>query len=244
MHYYKFNIADYRKDTAHLSLLEHGIYRQLVDSYYLDEKPIETQPVMRRLSIKTEEEKSALKNVLGDFFDESECGKFYTHKRIEVELCKYQENAETAKANGSKGGRPKKPKITQPVNSANPKETGSKANHKPITTNHKPITNTNNKPSAVDYSVFGMSDNQVMEVIRIRKQNKGGKITQRVANTLSKEFHDGCANGYTFDQLLDEWETRGWKSFKAEWMQSKSANGQRSDAAQRTVDNLMNVELN
>ena len=53
MHYYKFNIADYRKDTGHLSTLEHGIYRQLIDWQYLDEKPIplETQVVSRRLRL-------------------------------------------------------------------------------------------------------------------------------------------------------------------------------------------------
>ena len=65
MHYYSHNVADYRKDTAHLSLLEHGIYRQLLDSYYLDEKPIETQQVIRRLSIKTQEEELALKKRAG-----------------------------------------------------------------------------------------------------------------------------------------------------------------------------------
>ena len=143
MHYYQFNIADYRKDTAHLTLLEHGIYRQLLDSYYLDEKPIETKPVMRRLQIATDEEKKAFENVLSDFFTLSECGNFYTHKRIESEIAKYQSKVETAKANGIKGGRPKKtqskPKKTNPVNSGLAKKTQGKANHKPITNNQEPI---------------------------------------------------------------------------------------------------------
>ena len=143
MHYYQFNIADYRKDTAHLTLLEHGIYRQLLDSYYLDEKPIETQPVMRRLQITTDEEKKAFENVLSDFFTLSERGNFYTHKRIEAEIAKYQSKVETAKANGIKGGRPKKtqskPKKTQSVNSGLAKKTEGKANHKPITNNQEPI---------------------------------------------------------------------------------------------------------
>ena len=39
MHYYQFNIADYRKDTGFLTYEEHGIYRQLIDQYHLDEKP-------------------------------------------------------------------------------------------------------------------------------------------------------------------------------------------------------------
>ena len=102
MHYYQFNIADYRKDTAHLTLLEHGIYRQLLDSYYLDEKPIETKSVMRRLQIATDEEKKAFENVLSDFFTLSECGNFYTHKRIEAEIAKYK----------SRGWFPSDPNVT------------------------------------------------------------------------------------------------------------------------------------
>ena len=143
MHYYQFNIADYRKDTAHLSLLEHGIYRQLLDTYYLDEKPIETKLVIRRLKIITDEEKTALENVLSDFFQRSDCGNFYIHKRIDAEIEKYQARVETAKANGIKGGRPKKtqtkPKKTKPVNSGLAKKTKGKANHKPITNNQEPI---------------------------------------------------------------------------------------------------------
>jgi len=137
VHYYSHNVADYRKDTAHLSLLEHGIYRQLLDSYYLDEKPIETQQVIRRLSIKTQEEELALKNVLDDFFTLSECGKYHHHVRCDSEIVKYKDKAETSRTNGSKGGRPKKPKKTQQVNLANPDETQTKGNHKPRTINQE-----------------------------------------------------------------------------------------------------------
>lgn len=135
MHYYQFNIADYRKDTGHLSLLEHGIYRQLLDEYYLNQKPIETQQVIRRLSIKTQEEKTALENVLNDFFNMSECGKFYTKKRCDKEINDYLKKAEVSRANGSKGGRPSKPRKTQQVILANPEETQTKGNsltNKPI----------------------------------------------------------------------------------------------------------------
>ena len=145
MHYFQKNIADYRKDTGHLSLLEHGVYNQLIDTYYLDEEPIETQQVIRRLSIKTQEEKIALDNVLGDFFTQSDCGHFWTHCRIDSEINKYKAKAEISKANGSKGGRPKKPKITQQVNSGNPEGTQKKGNHKPLTTNHKPEGEKKNK---------------------------------------------------------------------------------------------------
>jgi uncharacterized protein YdaU (DUF1376 family) len=135
MHYYKFNIADYRKDTGHLSTIEHGIYRQLIDWYYLDEQPIpeETQVVIRRLRLGFDEVKF-LQNVLSDFFVLGKTG--YKHKRIEVEIKDYHEQAEKNKNNGKLGGRPKK---TQSVISGLPDESQNNPNQEPRTNNHKPI---------------------------------------------------------------------------------------------------------
>lgn len=138
MHYYQFNVADYRKDTTHLTPMEHFIYRSLIDWYYLDEEPIprKTQLVMRRLGLGSDG-LPFLENVLSDFFIETENG--YKHERIEQELAKYRLKAETARVNGTKGGRPKgstkKPKKTYPVKNRNPEKTGSKANQEPITNN-------------------------------------------------------------------------------------------------------------
>ena len=134
MHYYKFNIADYRKDTGHLSTIEHGIFRQLIDWYYLDEQPIslETQVVSRRLRLGSDD-LIFLENVLSDFFQKTAKG--YVHKRIEFEIREYHEQAEKNKANGKRGGRPKK---TQSVISGLPDESQNNPKHKPETNNHKP----------------------------------------------------------------------------------------------------------
>ena len=133
MHYYKFNIADYRKDTGHLSTIEHGIYRQLIDWYYLDEQPIpeETQMVIRRLRLGSDEV-MFLQNVLSDFFVLGKKG--YEHKRIEVEIKDYHEQVEKNKNNGKLGGRPKK---TQSVISGLPDESQNNPNHKPIEKNKR-----------------------------------------------------------------------------------------------------------
>jgi len=45
MHYFQFNIADYKSHTAHLTLIEDMAYRRLLDWYYLHEKPIEAQTI-------------------------------------------------------------------------------------------------------------------------------------------------------------------------------------------------------
>ncbi|WP_379544135.1 YdaU family protein [Psychrobacter sp. R86515] len=145
MHYYSFNIADYKKDTEHLTPIEHYIYRSLIDRYYLDEKPIslKTQLIMRRLSLHSAEHEKMLKNVLDDFFDESNNG-FY-HKRIDEELEKYQANSAKNRINGAKGGRPpkNKPKLTQSVAKEKPVASQINPNQEPLTTNQEPLTNTN-----------------------------------------------------------------------------------------------------
>lgn len=135
MHYYSHNIGDYKRDTDHLSLLEHGVYRQLMDLYYLSEKPIplETEWVFRRLAARTEVEQKAIQAVLRDFFKETPEG--YTHTRCDLEIREYKHKAETARANGKRGGRPTK---TDPVISGMQEKSGSQANHKPLTINHKP----------------------------------------------------------------------------------------------------------
>lgn len=141
MHYYQFNIADYRKDTIHLSRVEHSIYRDLIDWYYLEETPIpkETQTVSRRLRLVSEQDVSALKNVLNDFFIDSDDG--FRHKRIDLDISEYHSKCDTNRTNGIKGGRPKGKK-TQSVTSGLPVASQTDAtanpNHKPLTINHKP----------------------------------------------------------------------------------------------------------
>ncbi|AHG63167.1 YdaU family protein [Advenella mimigardefordensis] len=157
MNYYQHHIGDYRRDTSHLSLLEHGIYRQLIDLYYMEEKPIpkETQWVMRRLSAKTQEEQDAVKNVLNDFFELSEDG--YSHRRCDSEIDQYHQKAEKNRENGKKGGRPAKNKPvdnqsdTEAQNPEKPSgfisESESKANET-LTNNHKPLTNIYSAPES------------------------------------------------------------------------------------------------
>lgn len=146
MHYYQFNIADYRKDTVHLTPIEHYIYRTLIDWYYLDEKPIskETQVVTRRLGLGLEHSQN-IQNVLSDFFKLKENG--WHHARIELDIREYGFQVEKNRLNGKLGGRPKK---TQVVTTGLPNETTSQPlgnpNQEPITTNHKPLT-TNQEPS-------------------------------------------------------------------------------------------------
>ena len=149
MNYYQHNIGDYRRDTSHLSLLEHGIYRQLLDWYYLDEKeiPKETQVVMRRLSARTQDEQNAVQIILKEFFVEGEAG--WKHKRCDVEIAHYQEKADKNRSNGKLGGRPKKTQVDMcGFQDEKPNESEHNLNHKPIT-NNQSLTTLSGKPDAV-----------------------------------------------------------------------------------------------
>ena len=136
MHYYKFNIADYRKDTCHLSRVEHGIYRDLIDWYYLNEKPIpnDTDTVSRWLRLETEE-KPILIRVLSDFFVlvDNE----WHHKRIDAEIELYSEKCSTNGQNAKLGGRPKK---TQSDTTGNRTKPNRIPNQEPLTNNQEEKT--------------------------------------------------------------------------------------------------------
>lgn len=57
---------------------------------------------------------------------------------------------------------------------------------------------------------------------RIRRKNKGGAITQRVANALSVEFGLARAMGYTSDDILTEWEFEGLEVAKGRMDDAKA----------------------
>lgn len=219
MHYYQFNIADYRKDTTHLSRIEHSIYRDLIDWYYLDEKPIplETQVVTRRLRLDTEEEATALKNVLSDFFVEADG---WRHHRIDQDILAYHEMVEKNKTNGKLGGRPKK---TQPVPSGMPDETQLKANQEPITNNHKPVESKAIRAPRFDAQAhlltLGVPADLSSDWIKLRK-TKRAEVTKTAIEGIASE---ALKSGLSLDAALRECCARGWSGFKADWLLAPQA---------------------
>jgi uncharacterized protein YdaU (DUF1376 family) len=131
MHYYQHNIGDYARDTGHLTVLEHGIYRLLLDWCYLNEKPITTEQAIRVSRGNPKETQS----VLSEFFLMENDG--WIHKRVQKEVLAYHEKVNINRKNGAKGGRPKP--NDNPVGSQSGSEINP--NQEPLTNNHKPITN-------------------------------------------------------------------------------------------------------
>ncbi len=95
MNYYERHIGDYLKDTAHLSLLEHGIYTRLMDVYYTRETAIPEDQVARLIGARSKEEREALDAVLVEFFERTPNG--WAQARCEREIARYQEKQEKAR---------------------------------------------------------------------------------------------------------------------------------------------------
>lgn len=191
MHYYQFNISDYRKDTGHLSHVEHFIYRSLIDWYYLDEKPIplETQWVARRLQLGTQEEALALQSVLNDFFERTEEG--YKHPRIERDLAKYAALLDRNRTNGSKGGR------------------GRKASGNPVASQSKPtgkatINQETKKPLVGNSRATALPDDFYPDETGVEFAAERG-VDLKTQLEQFKNFH--AAKGSTFKNWQAAWRT-------------------------------------
>lgn len=236
MHYYQFNIGDYAKATRHLSNLEDLAYRRLMDIYYDTEKPLISDVNKLARLINMRDNTQEIENVLNDFFDLSDDG--YSQKRINEEIEHYTSKADTARANGKKGGRPKKananqtgteqePKKTQSVILANPEETGLKANQEPITNNQQPLTsnqvnNDNGKPPSKRFTP--PTQEEVYSYMGEYSQSKEKKISPEEPEKFIN-FYTG-KNWYVGKNKMKDWKAsaRNWVLKAIEYQESRPNN--------------------
>ena len=220
MFYFKFHIGDYRRETQHLTLLEHGVYMNLMATYYTNEEPLpkDERQLFRLAGARTEEERQAVRDVVNEFFKQAET--HWVHSRIDFELQKYQARAEINRENGKKGGR-NSSKIEDEANE-NPfgldlKQVGSEsggedeANKNPQETlTNKPINPLTNNINIVFLfwkETFNKSSRTILKGVRetkIKARLKEGytvdEIKQAILNVSSSQHHiDG---GHTDIELI------------------------------------------
>ena len=104
MHYYQFNIGDYKSHTEHLSEMEDLTYRRLLDWYYLHETPIPLDEIEVARQIRMRSHTDCIAVVLREYFEQTPDG--WIHHRANKELSKAgeksQKASESAKARWSK----------------------------------------------------------------------------------------------------------------------------------------------
>ena len=104
MHYYQFNIGDYKSHTEHLSEMEDLTYRRLLDWYYLHEKPIPLDLNETARQIRMRSHSDCITLVLQEYFELTEDG--WIHHRANAEISKAGDKSskasESAKARWKK----------------------------------------------------------------------------------------------------------------------------------------------
>lgn len=94
MNFFKLYIGDYQRDTAHLSVTEHGAYLLMLQHYYATEKPLPTGKALHRmLRAQDKAEREAIDAVAAQFWRETEQG--LVNDRADAEITKAGAQAET-----------------------------------------------------------------------------------------------------------------------------------------------------
>lgn len=219
MNYYERHLGDYAKDTAHLTMIEHGAYTLLLDRYYSTEAGIPADKAHRVARARSKEEKAAVDVVLGEFFTLTDG--IWTKGRVSEEINKAQTRIKAAKENGLKGGRPKKGvEITriEPTGLLAGYENGTqeKALHTPDTSNQEPVLKTLRPVVAQIFPQI--QDRQLVDDwVRVRKAKKA-VITQTALDGFMKEVEK---SGLSLEDVLRSCCEHNWAGFKASWVQKQ-----------------------
>lgn len=203
MHYYQFNIGDYKSHTEHLSEMEDLTYRRMLDWYYLHEKPFPCDYGEIARLIRMRSHIDCIAVVLHEFFDVTENG--WIHHRANAEIAKAGDKS--SKASQSAKARWNKEKNATAMQSHS--ESNATQDTKPITQDTKP----KKTKAVVTATPEGVSNDVWESFLAIRKAKRAPVTTVALAG-IEKEAQKA---GFTLEQALATCCTRGWLSFKAAW---------------------------
>ena len=92
MNHYPHHIGDFDRATRHLTRIERSVYRDMLDMYYDTEKPLpkELLVICRKIIARSNEESTAVEQVLNEFFILTDDGWF--NSRCDSEIESYKTN--------------------------------------------------------------------------------------------------------------------------------------------------------
>ena len=224
MKHYPHHISDFNNATRHLTRLERGLYRELIELYYETEKPlvVDVGEVARR--IVANELSTDVERMLNEFFIQTPQG--WYHERCDEEITKYQSNnsqrAQAGKASAAKKALKRHQALNGDSTSVeiplNENSTGiqNQSTNQPI--NHKPVeegTRAKALPRPDDVELQVWSD-----WLQLRKTKKA-PVTVSVLKTARKE---AALAGMPLVNFLEIWCARGSVGLQAEWLRSTDKN--------------------
>ena len=200
VNYYTHRIGDYLRSAGHLTMLEHGAYRQLLDRYLSTEQPIPVDHVYRITHARTTGERNAVDAVIGEFFRfENDT---YINDWAEKTIAETQKIIERNRINGSKPKRQnthinqQKEKLSG-FDFVTPVATQNEVSHTPTPTSHSPTTHTADTIAIVcaELQKLGFTAKRTTELISLI--NAGATCDDfvaaaAIAATRGKDFAYTC----------------------------------------------------
>jgi uncharacterized protein YdaU (DUF1376 family) len=138
MNYYPHHLGDHMRDTAQLSILEDGVYRRLLDAYYVHERPLpaEQRECCKIARAVSKRERDAVAYVLKQFFQLRDDG--YHQRRADVEIERFRQKSAKAKVSSILGVMARRCKTERSTERSCGRSTERVIS--PITNNQEPIT--------------------------------------------------------------------------------------------------------
>lgn len=203
MNFYKRYMGDYARDTAHLSLAEHGAYTLLLDHYYATERPLpaDDAALFRLCRGFDGAEQQAIRRVADMFFPIGDDGLRH-NDRADRDIPKDTRARKSAQNNGLRGGRP----IVSTAG-ATPKKGPSKPEAEPIA---EPKQN----PSGYDNVTQSKPAANTHQTPDTRQEQEQRTIEQRAARQASRfdDFWAVYPNRKGKAEALKKWKARGLDS--------------------------------
>jgi uncharacterized protein YdaU (DUF1376 family) len=207
VNYYSHHLGDYTKDTAHLSMIEDGAYRRLIDLYYSTEAPLiaDRAKLYRLVRAFTKQDREAVDTVLAEFFELTDEG--YRQSRCDTELSKMHEKSNKARASVEKRWQNER-NTNVPTNVLPTQYEGNTPN------NQEPITNNQEEPKPKAPAVpFAPPDWVPDEAWKGWLAMRKAKRTPNSAHALGLAVKtlDGLReSGFDPKDVLDQSTVRGW----------------------------------
>jgi uncharacterized protein YdaU (DUF1376 family) len=230
MHYYQFNIGDYKSHTEHLSEMEDLTYRRLLDWYYLHECPIPLDELEVARQIRMRSHSDCIAVVLREYFELTSEG--WIHHRANKELAKAGEKSTKASQSAKARWDKKANKNKDLAPDANALRTQSEGNathnteHITQDTLHKESSPKEKKKKQVKEDAKVTRPDSVSEQLwndwLIVRKKKDAPLTETAWDLM---VNQAAKAGWPIDKAIEECCLRSWISFKADWVSDKKVFG-------------------
>jgi uncharacterized protein YdaU (DUF1376 family) len=234
VNYYPHHIGDFNSATRHLTRIERSIYRDMIEMYYDTEQPLprDRAALCRKLMARSEEELTAVEQVLNEFFTDTDQGWF--HDRCDAEILAYhkklRDKSEAGKASAaaraSKTGAPKAAPgndLEQAQAAVQQVLDSCSTNQEPITNNHKPEEKQKAAAAAKAAPKFSALDDLVAKGVDLQTASdwlavRKAKNLPPTKTALAGVYRELEKAGMPIPSGIQLCCERGWAGFNPKWL--------------------------